>query len=148
MSRHVLTLTRTNRAKAVEGVLRAPDGYVLELREARRTDDQNRALWGLLNQIQKQRPTHNGMKMTSDTWKAVFMHALGVEMVFLPTLDCDGVFPMGHRSSQLTKAEFAGLLELMLAWAAKEGLAIEHFDEFDSSQGGSGGKTNLAPEAA
>lgn len=128
MSRHVLTLTRQNRAKAIQGVVAAPDGYVLELREPKRTDDQNAALWGLLNQIQRQRPTHNGVSMTADTWKAVFLQALGAEMVFVPTLDGTGMFPLGHRSSQLTKAEFSGLLELMLAWCAEQGLHIDHFD--------------------
>lgn len=134
MSRHILTLTKGNRGKAVEGVLKAPDGYVLELREPKRTDDQNSALWGLLNQIQRQRPTHNGVSMTAETWKSVFLQALGAEMVFIPTLDGTGMFPMGHRSSQLTKGEFAALLELMLAWCAEQGLTVEHFD----GQGASG----------
>jgi hypothetical protein len=127
--RHILTLTRANRQKAVQGVLRAPDGWTLELREAKRSDDQNRALWGALHQVTKQRPTHNGVRMTAETWKAVFMQALGAEMVFVPTLDGTGVFPMGHRSSQLTKSEFAGLLDLILAWAATEGVTIEHFHD-------------------
>lgn len=148
MSRHLIELTRWNRRKAIQGVERAPDGWTLELREPKRSDDQNRALWGLLNQIQRQRPTHQGVRMTADTWKAVFMQALGAEMVFVPTLDGDGVFPMGHRSSQLTVGEFRGLIDLMLAWCAREGLAVEHFDDFhDGHQGGAGAK-NLRAEAA
>lgn len=128
MARHVLRLTKHNRQKGVQGVLKAPDGWTLELREAKRTDDQNAALWSLLGQIQKQRPVHMGFKMTAEIWKARFMQALGSEMVFVPTLDGDGVFPLGHRSSQLTKSEFAGLIEIILAWTAREGLTIEHFD--------------------
>lgn len=127
--RHILRLNRFNRDKALQGVRVAPDGWTLELKAPKRSDEQNRALWGLLNQIQKQRPTHNGVKMTAEAWKAVFMQALGAEMVFVPTLDGTGMFPMGHRSSQLTKSEFAGLLELMLAWCATEGLEIHHFDD-------------------
>ena len=129
MSRHVLTLTRSNRAKAVQGVQRAPDGYVLELREPKRTDDQNAALWGLLNQIQKKRPVHNGVRMTPDLWKCVFLDALGAEMRMLPKLDGDGFFPIGHRSSVLTKGEFTALLELMLAWCARAGIEVEHFND-------------------
>lgn len=143
MTRHLLTLTSENRGRAIEGVRRAPDGWTLELREAKRTDEQNRALWSLLNQVQKQRPTHGGVAMSADTWKAVFMQALGAEMVFVPTLDGDGMFPLGHRSSQLTKSEFIGLIELILAWCAKEGLTVEHFDD---GQGRGGG--NAAPVAA
>lgn len=136
MSRHILTLTKGNRSKAVQGVLKAPDGYVLELREPKRTDDQNSALWGLLNQIQRQRPKHNGVSMTPDTWKAVFLQALGAEMVFVPTLDGTGMFPLGHRSSQLTKAEFSGLLELMLAWCAEQKIEVQHFDDGRDATGG------------
>lgn len=129
MARHMLTLTKANRARAVEGVMRAPDGYVLELREAKRSDPQNAALWGLLHQIQRQRPEHMGHRMTPDIWKARFMQALGTEMQFAPALEGDGYFPMGHRSSQLTKGEFADLLEFILAWCAREGLTVEHFDD-------------------
>ena len=128
MSRHIITLTKSNRWRAHQGVDRAPDGYVMELREAKRSDPQNSALWGLLNQIHRQRPTHNGVAMTPELWKAVFMDALGSEMRMLPKLEKDGLFPAGHSTSALTKAEFANLLTLMLAWSAREGLTIEHFD--------------------
>lgn len=133
MARHILKLTASNRLKAMQGVKAAPNGWTLELREPKRTDDQNRALWGLLNQIQKQRPVHCGVSMTAETWKSVFMQALGAEMVFVPTLDGDGMFPMGHRTSHLTKGEFAGLLTLMLAWCDREGLTIEHFDDREAA---------------
>ncbi len=118
--------TRHNIAKIVDAL---PLGTRIEIKDRSRTDDQNRALWGLLNQIQRQRPTHNGVQMTADTWKSVFLHALGVEANFLPTLDGQGLFPAGQRSSQLTKSEFADLLELMLSWAAREGLTIKHFGD-------------------
>lgn len=127
--RHLLKLTSYNRDKAIQGVRAAPDGWTLELREPKRTDDQNRALWGLLHQIQKARPTDRGFNMTPEVWKARFMQALGAEMVFVPTLDGDGVFPLGHRSSQLTKSEFSALIELMLAYCAREGIAVEHFGD-------------------
>jgi hypothetical protein len=100
----------------------------MELRMAKRSDPQNAALWGALNQIQKQRPTHNGVKMTPELWKVVFMDALGSEMAMMPKLDGDGYFPTGHSSSRLTKAEFANLLTVILAWAAREGLTINHFE--------------------
>lgn len=128
-ARHILTLTRFNREKALEGVRRAPDGYVLELREARRSDDQNSALHGLIAQIMRQRPMHNGVRMDMALWKATFLHALGEEVRFVPTLEGDGVFPLGLKTSALSKARFAELLELVLAWSAREGLQIEHFDE-------------------
>ena len=127
--RRTLKLNKHNRDKARQGVTVAPDGWVLELREPSRTLDQNAAIWSLLSQVAKQRPTHNGVKMNPELWKAVVMQAWGAEVVFLPTLEGDGMFPAGHRSSHLTKGEMSTLIEFILAWAAQEGLTIHHFDE-------------------
>jgi hypothetical protein len=126
--RHILTLTKGNRSLAVKGVINAPDGYVLELREARRSDPQNAALHGLIAQIIKQRPTHNGIRMDKALWKATFMQALGEEVRFVPTLEGDGVFPIGLSTRELPKGRFADLMELIMAWMSREGLSIEHFD--------------------
>jgi len=143
VSRHLLTLSKSNRSKAIIGVTNAPDGWVLELREPRRSDEQNAALWGLLHQIHRQRPAHNGVKMTPELWKSVFMDALGTEMSLMPKLDGDGFFPLGHRSSQLTKGQFADLLTVMLAWCAEQGLTVEHFDSRDAE-----GANNAPAKAA
>lgn len=131
VTRPICVLTPANAAKAhawVEKALLTGD-KVMEIRDRKRTDDQNAALWSLLGQIQKQRPTHNGVKMTPELWKAVFMQAAGAEIVFVPTLEDGGMFPLGLRSSQLTKTEFSELLECILAWTAKDGVTIEHFDD-------------------
>lgn len=135
MTRYVLPLTPATKATAHAWVDRAvsqhqPGGaWTMEVRAAKRTDEQNAALWGLLSQVQRQRPTHNGVAMTADLWKAVFMQAAGAEITFIPTLEGNGMFPLGLRSSRLTKAEFADLLEFILAWCAREGLTVEHFEE-------------------
>lgn len=126
--RHFLKLAKGNRHLAVQGVTKAPDGWLLELREPTRSAEQNAALWSLLGQVQKQRPIHNGVKMTPELWKATFMDAWGAEVVFLPKLDGDGMFPAGHRSSRLTVSEASSLIEFILAWTAHAGLTIKHFD--------------------
>lgn len=137
--RHLLKLTPGARRDAAAWLDRAfrlyqpGSPWVMELRPAKRTDEQNRALWGLLGQILKQRPVHNGVQMTTDLWKAVFMDAWGAEVSFMPKLDGDGMFPVGHRSSHLTKHEFASLIEFILEWTAREGLTIRHFDEQEAA---------------
>ena len=108
--------------------------YTLEIREAKRSDEQNAALWGLLAQITKQRPVHCGRQMTSDVWKSVFLDALGHEVDYVGSLDGSRIFPLGHRSSHLTKRQFSDLLELMLAWSAEQGLVIEHFDAANDAE--------------
>jgi hypothetical protein len=136
--RHTLKLTRANRDKAHQGVDAAiargvGDGkpWTLELRERTRTDEQNDALHGLIAQVLKQRPFHCGLRMTKESYKAIFMHALGREPTMLPSLEGDGFFPMGLSTSKLTVGEFAQLMESILAWCAREGLAVEHFDADD-----------------
>jgi hypothetical protein len=136
VERRTLKLTRSNRDKAHQGVDAAvargiADGkpWTLELRERTRTDEQNDALHGLIDQILKQRPHHFGMRMTKEAYKAVFMHALGREPTMLPNLEGDGFFPMGLSTSKLTVGEFSALIESILAWCAREGLTINHFDD-------------------
>lgn len=148
--RHTLLLIRENRDKAHQGVdaaiAKSATGkpWMLELRERTRSDDQNDALHGLISQIMKQRRVHNGVQMDKAEWKATFMAALGHEVKLLPRLDGDGFFPLGLSTSQLTVSEFSDLIELILAWCAREGIKVEYFD---GSQGASGAK-NPAREAA
>lgn len=147
MSRLVVILnTARDRALAKQAIDRAPAGYAVDIKESKRSDEQNRALWGLLNQIVRQRPIHNGVRMDAELWKCVFLNALGVEMRLIPNLDGNGFFPIGHRSSQLTVSQFRDLLELMLAWAAREGIEVKHFD--DGHQGGAGANNPRAEAAA
>lgn len=139
VTRMVVTLNSPrDRALAKQAIDRAPHGYAVDIKEAKRSDDQNRALWGLLNQIQRQRPSHNGVKMDAELWKCVFLNALGHEMRMIPNLEGNGFFPLGYRSSQLTVGEFTNLLEVILAWCAREGLEIKHF-------GGEGGECGQEP---
>lgn len=135
MSRYTLPLTPGNRSDAHAWVDRAlslwkpGQAWVMDLREAKRTDDQNRALWGALGQIVRQRPTHNGVQMDAETYKALFLHALGHEVRFVPTLDGSSMLPLGLRSSKLTKAEFADLLTLIVSWCDQNGVKLEHFED-------------------
>lgn len=144
--RHTLPLTRADRAKAIQGidVAIAKGNWLMELREATRTDEQNRAIHGLIGQIMKQRTHHNGVRMDLKLWKAVFMQALGEEIVFVPKLDGDGLFPLGLSTSKLSIARGSELIEFILAWTAREGLTITHFD---GAEDGAVAK-NAAPRAA
>lgn len=149
--RRTLKLTLANRESAHRGVDvaiakgMAPDAkaWTLELRERTRSDEQNDALHGLIDQILKQRPFLNGIRMDKVRMKAVFMQALGHELQMLPTLAGDGFFPMGLSTSKLTVSQFTDLIEFILAWCAEQGLEIKHFDGQ-----GVGEAKNLAHEAA
>lgn len=126
--RHFLKLTPHNRALAIKGVKAAKDGWLLELREPSRSAEQNAAIHGLVGQILKQRPVNHGKRMTMATYKAAFMAGLGHEVEMIPNIDGDGFFPMGLSTSALTVGEFSQLIEYVLAWCAREGLTVQHFD--------------------
>lgn len=124
----IILRTRQDRGRAVRWIENAPDGTVVEFKQKGRTSDQNAAMWSVLTQINRQRPVHNGVKMSAVLWKAVMMEACGTEVLWLPKLDGNGAFPFGYRSSKLTVSEMSDLIEKMLAWAATQELTIEHFD--------------------
>ena len=125
MSRALIVLAfPSDKEKAKRWIDQAKPNTRVEFREPKRTVPQSDRMWALLTIIASKRPFHNGVKMTPDLYKAVFMQALGVETVFLPTLDGDGVFPIGFRSSELSRSEMSGLQELIEAFAARENIDL------------------------
>jgi NinB protein len=62
---------------------------------------------------------HQGRKYLPEVWKCIFMNALGREINFIPTLDGQSVFPIGLKSSQLSKKEMIDLIEFVYAWGAE-----------------------------
>jgi len=95
----------------------APADYVMKLAKETRRDAQNRKLWPMLQDIQRQVP---GMETyTTEDIKFRFLNALGTEMRFLPELEGQGMFPVGMRSSLLTVQQFSALVELIYAFGAK-----------------------------
>jgi hypothetical protein len=98
----------------------APMGHVMKLGAETRRDAQNRKLWPMLQDLRNQ--VSECSPYTLDELKLRFLNALGVEMRFLPTLEGEGMFPVGLRSSTLTVQQFAGLIELIYAFGAKHGV--------------------------
>lgn len=96
----------------------APDGWTVSIGEETRTQEQNRKLWACLRDIRDQVMP----EFAPDDIKLRFLHALGKEMRFLPELEGAGHFPVGQSSRTLSKSQFAGLLELILAYGAREGV--------------------------
>lgn len=124
----IILRTRLDRGRAVRWIENAPDGTVVEFQQKGRSKSQNDALHGLIAQIIRQRPIHNGVPMDMLLWKASFMQALGEEVRFIPTLDGGGVFPVGLRTRDLSKDRFSELIEFILCWCAQQGLTVRHFD--------------------
>jgi hypothetical protein len=111
-----------SRSQAHRLVDLAPHGAVLTIAEARRTNDQNALMWALLSEIARAKP--QGRVLPTETWKALFMHEAGFKCTFEPSLDGQGVVPLGFKSSRLRKAEFSDLIEAIRAFAAENGVEL------------------------
>lgn len=110
----------TQRAYAKRLIDGADRGYVMKLGAETRRDAQNRRLWPMLKDIQRQVPGFD--EYTTEDIKHRFMNALGTEMRYLPALEGAGMFPVGLKTSTLTVEQFSGLVELIFAFGAKHGV--------------------------
>lgn len=141
MSRVLFRLiSKRERARAAHFLANAPDGAIVEFKRDRRTNDQNAALWARLTDVAQQVEWY-GQKLTPEDWKDVFSASLRKARV-VPGLDAGSFVPLGMRTSDLTKAEFSDLLELIAAFGAQRGVVFH-----DDGQG-RGDANNVASEAA
>jgi hypothetical protein len=104
---------------AIEAIRNAPDGYIVTIREPTRNADQNAKLWAMLTDVADAKP--GGRAHTPETWKALFMHALGHQARFLQGLDGE-VFPVGFKSSGLSVREMSALIDFIGAWGTEQGV--------------------------
>ena len=98
---------------------KAPDGYIGEVREPSRTLDQNDKMWAMLTDISVAMPM--GRRHTPDDWKAIAMNACSWECAFLEGLD-GRPFPVGFRSSKLTKSKMSTLINWLQAFGDEHGV--------------------------
>lgn len=118
MSGHTIILdSPTARARAHQLIDAAPFGAVMNVRAAKRTVEQNDKMWAMLTDISRAKP--DGRRHTPDTWKALFMHACGHAVHFEMGLSGEP-FPVGFRSSRLSKAQMSELIEFILAWGTEK----------------------------
>lgn len=110
---------RQARENASQACLKAPEGYVVEIKPKNRTLEQNSLLWGMLTDISNQVDWY-GNKLTQEEWKDVFSSSLKKQKV-VPGID-GGFVVCGQSTSKMSKKEFADLIELMNAFAAEHGV--------------------------
>lgn len=123
MGRALLVLANDAiRQKAVHWVMIAPRETRVTFQGPVRTLDQNSALWLWLTAIATQLTWRDGQRYSADDWKDYLMHSLR-RARWMPDED-GGMVPIGMRSSDLSKQEFADLLELTMAFAARHGVTI------------------------
>ena len=95
---------RTLAKRLVDG---APVDSVVNVREAKRSLDQNNKMWAMLSDVSRAKP--EGKDWQTDVWKAAFMSALGIEAKLYGGIDGGEPFLM-QRSSNLTVSQMADLI--------------------------------------
>lgn len=120
MAQTVILRGDDQRRLAADLVWRAPSDAVVTVKEATRNLDQNAKMWALLSDIARAKP--EGRHWTPETWKAAFMHSLGHQCLFAEGLDGSGPFPVGFRSSRMTKRQMADLITVILEYGDRHGV--------------------------
>lgn len=124
MSRHLLTVySEEDRKRARTYINSAPPGTRVEFKAIKRSNDQNSLMWAMLTDIAAQKE-HSGRKYTPDQWKILFLHAIGREVQFIPSLDNKTFLPWGQSSSDLSKKEMGDLIDFIDAWCAQNGVIL------------------------
>lgn len=122
--RAVITLrSPADRDKASKWAYGVPTGSKVVFHGPQRSIDQNSALWAALGDIARQRDYH-GLKLSSDDWRLLFLDALDRETRMVPNLDGTGMVGIGRSSSSLSVEEFSGLLSIVYAWGAQNGVVF------------------------
>ena len=126
MSRALIILAGDReRAKAINWIATAPVNTRLEFKAPRRSLPQNDRMHAMLTQIASQVPIWGGVKVGKDDWKFIFLDALKRELRLVPNLEGTGLVNLsGRSSSDLTKEEMSGLIEMIHKFAAEKGLDL------------------------
>lgn len=126
MSRWTLKLSPWNRETAIAWLDKAigngADGswWSLVITDTR-TDEQNKKLWPMLQDVAKQVQWF-GQWLDKEDWKLIFLAALNRETRIVPNLENSGFVNLSTSSSKLSKAQFSDLIELIYKLGAERGV--------------------------
>lgn len=145
MSRAVLILASDAvKLQAHAWIAKAPWNTRLEFKGPKRSLPQNDRMWAMLTDVASQL-SWQGLRLSADDWKTMFMDRQKREARMVPNLDLNGMVNLGRSSSDLSREEMSDLIEIIAEWGASHG--VEFHDE-QSSTAGSGAAVVAAPVPA
>ena len=119
MTQTVRLIGQAQRDLAKRLIDAAPDDYVVKVSEPKRTSSQNDKMWAMISDVSRAKP--EGRRHVPEVWKALFMQSAGHAAQFENGLD-GRPFPVGFKSSRLTKAEMSDLIECIYAYGSTHGV--------------------------
>lgn len=118
-----IRLTQYNRARAIDMVRSAPDGYLFTPpAEPTRSTAQNARLWAMLTDISKQVIwTVNGHaeKLSPEDWKAIISASLAQENRMAPGVR-GGFVMLGTSTRSMTIRQMAEMIEFLFSFGAEQ----------------------------
>lgn len=106
----------------------APFGAVMKISLPKRTNAQNDKMWAMISDVSQAKP--EGRCHTAEVWKSLFMQACGHAVQFENGLD-GTPFPVGFRSSRLTKDQMSEMIEFIYSYGARHGVKFTTGDEIE-----------------
>ena len=127
----IILATEGHRTRAAQAVAKAPLGYRVEIKEPKRSTEQNARMWPMLNDLAEQATWH-GLKLSSNDWKELISAGLKRELRVVPNIAGDGFVQLGRSTSAMEKREFTELMDLIEAMGARLGVRFQvHAVRFD-----------------
>lgn len=124
MPRQSFTLINDHvRQNACRAIMEAPQGARVEVKEQKRSSEQNDKLHAMIRDVSRQR-VHYGQRLSESQWKLLFLDALNAETRLVPKLFGPGFVALGRSSSDLGVREMADLIELVTAYGAEHGVVF------------------------
>lgn len=116
---------RYNARRAID---EAPDGWIVEVREPKRSTPQNDKLHAMVADLMRQKP--EGRDLDMEAWKGMLMNlaskmadnAAPFQGTFQPSLDGEGFTYLAPKTSKLRKGEFISLIEAAYWYGARHGV--------------------------
>ena len=112
MKKAIVTLAK-DRSKVIKMVTQAPDGYVVEIKEANRTHEQNSLYWAAVHEIAES-VFLDGKSFPPDVWHIYFKQRfLSGRMIELPNgqlVEADAT------TTELSKEEFSDFVNEVLSF--------------------------------
>jgi hypothetical protein len=113
----------------VKAALAAGRKLTLEVKDASRSDEQNRKYHAIFGDIAKQ-AEHCGSKWDAEDWKRMLVWQYCKEKQIeagkvVPSLDMTGIVQLGQQTRKFTKEQASEFVEFLLAWCANNGIELK-----------------------
>ena len=119
MTQTVILRGQSQRDLAKRLIDAAPVDGVVKIGAPGRTLSQNDKMWAMISDVSRAKP--EGRTHTPEIWKPLFMSACGHAVQFEQGLD-GTPFPIGFRSSRLSKHQMSDLIEFIYSYGAEHGV--------------------------